>query len=229
MSATPRTTSHGSSSSSGATSTTISPPSAITPSPEDDFPYGRRAVRLLEELKRSDWLSKYDEDGVRAVLDEMHSLQRMQSKMEQERIGEWGNANVAVTLQVLHVSILRNKRCLLAYVKYRQDVLQARWWSGLGTKLEPDEIARLAPAEVEYYAAFQDIMADVMDEDAMGIDLCAYSAPGRDLDVQVEALKDAGTILLQSGAIVRFTKGSTYALRRTDVEALIKQRVLRLI
>ena len=95
--------------------------------------YGQRGRELLLDLKRSDWLPAYNEDAVRATLQEINAhteeltiLVRATSanrtatsseKTQQQQQQQQGPAIEDRPSLILHdTSIRRNKRCLLAYL-----------------------------------------------------------------------------------------------------------------
>lgn len=131
--------------------------------------FGAKSKDLLVELKRSDWLPPYNEDGVRGVLAEIQALYdeltdtlggrttvRMGLRLHSypctyssrpcnlflvivctssvntrtllpspslRRVKSDIPDPVKVSLVVHHQALLRNKRCLLTYLKWRAD----RW------------------------------------------------------------------------------------------------------
>lgn len=126
--------------------------------------FGAKSKDLLVELKRSDWLPPYSEDGVRGVLAEIQALYEeltdtlggrttvrqspgpsklllpLAVKSVRGRLSTRSVVStrpplsrravqsdipdpVKVSLVVHHQALLRNKRCLLAYLKWRADRL----------------------------------------------------------------------------------------------------------
>lgn len=124
--------------------------------------FGAKSKDLLVELKRSDWLPPYNEDGVRGVLAEiqalydeltdtlggrttvssglstLHNLYGRQcnvcgrlstNRVNKRTLPSLSDAfiqsdipdPVKVSLVVHHQALLRNKRCLLTYLKWRAD------------------------------------------------------------------------------------------------------------
>jgi GINS complex subunit 1 len=95
------------------------------------FPFGNRARELLLELRRSDWLSPYNDEGVRQVISEINALHQQVSDRLPTDGTSVDDPSLASPLVVFHTSILRNKRCLLAYLRFRVDKLRdLRWEHG---------------------------------------------------------------------------------------------------
>ena len=198
---------------------TISPPTTVG---ADSFPYCQRALQLLEELSKSDWLPVYNEDAIRAVVEECSVLKdAFEEIVAKENRDE---ARVRATLQILQECIYRNKRCVLVYLRHRTNKLEELWWKTASPSLSAEIASKLSPAEIDYYSKFQELVSKTMDN--IDLDLTGHVQPPHDLLVEVRALKDAGELLLQSGARVILEKNSTHFLRRTDVEHLIRQDYL---
>ena len=117
--------------------------------------YGQSGRELLLDLKRSDWLPSYSEDGVRATLQEINShteeltiLVRASNRTNND---EGGPSIEDRPSLILHdQSIRRNKRCLLAYHAFRIDKLRTLRWETSGT-LPPGMKNVLSEAEVEFF------------------------------------------------------------------------------
>ena len=124
--------------------------------------YGQRGVDLLRELKRSDWLPSYNEDSVRATIQEinLHTAELQDIVRANNRVGNdtstsgGGSAPVPIEMRpvmLLHeVSIKRNKRCLLAYHAHRIDKLRALRWETAGNLATPMKFV-LSEAEVDFF------------------------------------------------------------------------------
>ena len=111
--------------------------------------YGEQGNKLVEDAKRVQNLSNlppYATNTVRAVTKEARDLDReiqdilapFRSPSTQSSDGSQPKASfnpaddpaAACTLMVNHVSLRRNKRCLLAYHRTRTDKLEEMIWSG---------------------------------------------------------------------------------------------------
>ncbi|GBG32447.1 DNA replication complex GINS protein PSF1 [Hondaea fermentalgiana] len=189
------------------------------------LPYGAKGRELLLELKRSEWLPAYNgkrqDDGVRQVLGEIDALyKRMRSRMAESR--DMREPFYGCPLMVYHASTLRNKRCLLAYLKYRADLIGNLRWDA-GSAIPEDLRRKLCAEEAQYFSAYDNILSDYMRE--VDLDLAADMEPPKNLYVEVRVLRDCGEIDTVSGPVV-LAKDTTHNLRRSDVEHLIRQGAL---
>mmetsp|Transcript_14649 Transcript_14649/g.20905 ORF Transcript_14649/g.20905 Transcript_14649/m.20905 type:complete len:241 (-) Transcript_14649:173-895(-) len=150
--------------------------------------YGQSAKDLILEIKRSDWLPPYNEEGVRSSLSEIslhfeeleaqmiasnNAAQTMTSAGSGEAQAQTGdstanslNVNARRTPRMesrpsmlLHdTAIRRIKRCLLAYHSYRIDKLKALRWETSAT-LPPHVRSLLSEAEVDFYLEYDKLLS----------------------------------------------------------------------
>lgn len=119
---------------------------------------------------------------------------------------------VACTLLVNHLSMRRNKRCLLAYHRTRTDKLEELVWNGSDIgELSGQQIrdtsngtgsdsatSSLSPPEEEYVRQYSDLLAAYKGQ-WTDIDLTGSLEPPRDLFIDVRVLKNAGEIQTEYG------------------------------
>jgi GINS complex subunit 1 len=182
--------------------------------------FGAKGKKLLQELKRSDWLPPYNEEGVRAVQQEISALeQEINDTLASKRDDEELPIQVKIGLAVHHAALLRNKRCLLAYVRFRADkVTQLRWETG---PVIPDLLrANLSSLEQDFFNKYDRLLTDYQQD--FGLDLTGDLTPPKELYIEVRALIDCGEIFTDSG-LVRLEKGTRHHLRRSDVDHLVRQ------
>ena len=118
----------------------------------------------------------------------------------------------ACTILVDHLSMRRNKRCLLAYHRTRTDKLEELVWNGSdvtdlsgqqagtnGASGNNDAGANsLSPQEEEYVRQYGDLLAAYKGQ-WTDIDLTGSLDPPKDLFIDVRVLKDAGEIQTEYG------------------------------
>ncbi len=119
----------------------------------------------------------------------------------------------ACTLLVNHLSMRRNKRCLLAYHRTRTDKLEELVWSGsdvldlagqqagganAGPGADSGGSSSLSPQEEDYFRQYGDLLAAYKGQ-WTDIDLTGSLEPPRDLFIDVRVLKDAGEIQTEYG------------------------------
>ncbi len=128
----------------------------------------------------------------------------------------------ACSILVNHLSMRRNKRCLLAYHRTRADKLEELVWNGsdvvdlAGGAAGPNGIGNgggdgggggggsgggsssLSPQEEDYMRQYSDLLAAYKGQ-WTDIDLTGSLEPPRDLFIDVRVLKDAGEIQTEYG------------------------------
>ncbi|TFJ88135.1 hypothetical protein NSK_000489 [Nannochloropsis salina CCMP1776] len=105
---------------------------------------------------------------------------------------------VALTVHLQH--ILRNKRCLLAYMQYRLDkVRDLRWETGgaiIPTRLQ----RKLSAKESEFFASYDKILSDYMGNYPL-LDLTGSTLPPKEICIEVRVLADCGEIMTDQGPV----------------------------
>ncbi|EWM29187.1 dna replication complex gins protein psf1 [Nannochloropsis gaditana] len=185
--------------------------------------FGLKGRELLQDLKRSDWLPLYNEDAVSRCLQECQGhMAQIRPALAQEMTEVPPEYLVALTVHLQH--ILRNKRCLLAYMQYRLDkVRDLRWETGgaiIPTRLQ----RKLSAKESEFFASYDKILSDYMGNYPL-LDLTGSTLPPKEICIEVRVLADCGEIMTDQGP-VNLERGTNHFLRRADVEGLIRQGFL---
>ena len=198
--------------------------------------YGQRGVELLRELKRSDWLPSYNEDSVRATIQEinLHSEELHDIVRANNRVGnETSSSGAPVPIEMrpvmlLHeVSIKRNKRCLLAYHAHRMDKLRALRWETAGNLATPMKFV-LSESEVDFFHEYDKLASRYAIGGSMGgLDWNADQNPPEENFVQVRVVQAGlGKIETEMCGVVELEVGSMHYLPRADVEHLVRQGAL---
>lgn len=161
-------------------------------------------------------LPAYQTELVRAVTREVRDLDRDVANLLEPFNGSFDPAAeqaTACTLLVNHLSMRRNKRCLLAYHRTRTDKLEELVWSGSDVvDLSAQQVAgannaagapdsgtsSLSPQEEDYVRQYSDLLAAYKGH-WTDIDLTGTLEPPRDLFIDVRVLKDAGEIQTEYG------------------------------
>ncbi|KAF4029665.1 GINS complex protein [Phytophthora infestans] len=185
-----------------------------------------KAKELVRELQRSDWLPPYNEDLVRQVVEESGVLgEEIERKMATFKDNLTENTYVACGLVVNHQCLLRNKRCLIAYLHHRIEKIKALRWE-TGTIMPAQLAQNLCQREVQFFNQYDQLLTDYMAD--FELDLSADMKPPKDLYVEVRVLRDCGEVMTESG-LVNLEAHSQHFLRRVDVEQLIRQGLLEQI
>ncbi|KAJ4416529.1 DNA replication protein psf1 [Neurospora sp. IMI 360204] len=210
--------------------------------------YGDLGNKLVQHAKRTQNLSHlppYQTELVRAVAREIRDLDKDVASLLEPFQGSFDPSTeqaTACTLLVNHLSMRRNKRCLLAYHRTRTDKLEELVWNGAdildlagqatgapkGVTVGNEgsgTTSSLSPQEEDYFRQFGDLLA-LYKGQWTDVDLTGSLEPPRDLFIDVRVLKDAGEIQTEYGAI-NLTKNSQFYVRQGDVERLIAQGYLQ--
>lgn len=111
--------------------------------------WGQRAKDLLVELQRSDWLPSYNEEGVRKVVGEVNALYEEIKGTIQAEGYKPGDPYFEMSVIVHHKALLRNKRCILAYLHHRLEVIKKLRWE-TGSVLPAHAKKCLSPQETDF-------------------------------------------------------------------------------
>ncbi|KAG0555198.1 hypothetical protein M758_12G154200 [Ceratodon purpureus] len=191
--------------------------------------FGRTAAQLVREVNNDDQhIRRFNYDLFDKVIAEIQEhFQQVTTIMEKgQEENEDGqitsvdeNYNGAV---IHHQSILRNKRCLLAYMYHRANRLQRLRWQ-LGAVLPEDVKGLLHPSEKEFVKSYSEALSSYMTK--LDIDLTVDITPPKDPYIQVRVLDNIGEVLLgdQSTSLVR---NSIHFVKRSEAETLISQGLL---
>lgn len=218
--------------------------------------YGDLANKLILDAKRSANLSDvplYQTDLVKDIIQEINDLNTDAEYLaEQQRIqDELTEEEVKIQqcqLFVTHLSMRRNKRCLLAYQKLRADKVREFSWlnidpitngdtasktpvpsaisdssiySNYTTKLSLDNLNH---AEEDYFKQCQNLLLNYKSKFG-DIDLSGDLVPPNNIFIDVRVLKDGGEVQTEYGSF-NLIKDSQFYVRKSDVERLIQQGFL---
>ncbi|KAF5739106.1 hypothetical protein HS088_TW12G00305 [Tripterygium wilfordii] len=121
-----------------------------------------------------------------------------------------------------HLSLVRNKRCLLAYVYNRAEIIRSFIWK-VGPVL-PEEIQeKLSHTEGDHFRRYSASLNSYVQE--VGVDLTLDMVPPKDPYIKVRVLDDMGAIVL-SDKTANLARHSMHFLRRTDAEQYIAQGLM---
>lgn len=121
-----------------------------------------------------------------------------------------------------HLSLARNKRCLMAYVYNRAEVIRSLGW--VVDCVLPEEIEeKLSSSEKEYFKNHAATLQTYMSE--LDLDLTVDMVPPKDPYVKVRVLDDIGEVVL-SDQVANLARHAMLFLRRTDAEQYISQGLM---
>lgn len=177
--------------------------------------YGDTAAKLIQDSRRTqnlDTLPPYQDELVTSIIREILDLAKDAEELGQsynesqeelarlhhipeEELQE--NRQMLCAMLVMHLSMFRNKRCLMAYTKLRADNLARMAWNEVDY-LDPVNTYNLAPSEQEYLKQYSELVVDYKGI-WTDVDLTGTLEPPRDLFIDVRVLKDAGEIQTEYG------------------------------
>lgn len=184
---------------------------------------GEKALELIRESQRAqDMLAPFNEDKVRAVLEEIRVL------YEQNEKETWSEQPSMAAIVVRHAALERNKRCLLAYLHDRAaKIAEMRWQFG---PVLPVEIrSQLCEPETTFFSKYNKNLANYMRSigGGTGVDLTTDTTPPKSLYVEVRCVKDYGEMETEDGTVVMLKKNTQHFLPRAQCEPLIRQGILQ--
>ncbi|KAL3511869.1 hypothetical protein ACH5RR_024586 [Cinchona calisaya] len=205
--------------------------------------YGKKGSELVKELASSEpgQLSAFNNDLFSQVIEEctghllhlgplIRKIEELKKVEERRKINKQEleesdkmalKANNSGAL-IHHLSLLRNKRCLMAYVYNRAEIIQSLGWTL--ERVLPEEIEeKLSSSEKEYFKNHGATLQSYMSE--LDIDLAVDMVPPKDPYIKVRVLDDIGNVVL-SDQSANLARHAILFLRRTDAEQYISQGLM---
>uniref|UniRef100_A0A7N5K3M0 DNA replication complex GINS protein PSF1 n=1 Tax=Ailuropoda melanoleuca TaxID=9646 RepID=A0A7N5K3M0_AILME len=181
-----------------------------------------KAMELVRELHRAPEgeLPAFSEDGLRQVLEEMKALYE-QNQSDVNEVKSGGRSDLIPTIKFRHCSLLRNRRCAVAYLYDRLLRIRALRWE-YGSVLPNALRFHMSAEEGTQYVMLSSLTSSLGFLD--GTDIHIH------LDIlfsfQVRCLKDYGEFEVDDGTSVLLKKNSQHFLPRWKCEQLVRQGVL---
>ncbi|XP_052176254.1 uncharacterized protein LOC127790688 [Diospyros lotus] len=191
--------------------------------------YGKKGCGLVKEFSSSEpgQLAAFNTNLFAQVIEECNfhfrQLQSLLSKLQEEGSDSQTTRNPDhYGALIHHLSLVRNKRCLMAYVYNRAEVIRSLGW--MIEALLPEEIQeKLSSSEKEYSKNHSATIKSYQSE--MDLDLAVDMVPPKDPYIKVRVLDDIGTVAL-SDQIANLARHAILFLRRTDAETYISQGLM---
>ncbi|XP_077191500.1 DNA replication complex GINS protein PSF1 [Paroedura picta] len=186
-----------------------------------------KAIELIRELHRASdgQLPAFNEDGIRQVLEEMKALYEQNQADVNE--AKSGHSELIPTIKVRHCSLLRNRRCIVAYLYDRLLRIRALRWE-YGSVLPNVVRFHMSAEEMEWFNQYKKSLATYMRSlgGGEGLDLTQDIKPPKSLYIEVRCLKDYGEFEIDDGTTILLKKNSQHFLPRWKCEQLIRQGIL---
>lgn len=191
--------------------------------------YGRKACQLVKELSVNEpgQLTHFSGETFDQVIKECNAhfieLQSLMRKVQE------GGLDIQTTrnedhygMVIHHLSIMRNKRCVMAYLYKRAEIVRSLRWKA-GPVLPKEIQERLSYSEEGYFKNHSAALESYMSE--LDLDLTVDMVPPKDPYIQVRVLDDIGEVLL-SDQSANLARHSMHFLKRTDAEQFISQDLM---
>ncbi|KAK1791617.1 hypothetical protein P4O66_013615 [Electrophorus voltai] len=171
-------------------------------------------------------LPAFNEDGIRQVLEEMKALYEQNQSDVNEAKTE-GKSELIPSIKFRHCCLLRNQRCITAYLYDRLLRIRALRWE-YGSVLPTTIRFHMCAEEVEWFNQYKKSLASYMRSlgGEEGLDITQDMKPPKSLYIEVRCLKDHGEFEIDDGTVILLKKNSQHFLPRWKCEQLIRQGVL---
>ncbi|XP_019682485.2 DNA replication complex GINS protein PSF1 isoform X3 [Herpailurus yagouaroundi] len=152
-----------------------------------------KAMELVRELHRAPegQLPAFNEDGLRQVLEEMKALYE-QNQSDVNEVKSGGQSDLIPTIKFRHCSLLRNRRCTVAYLYDRLLRIRALRWE-YGSVLPNALRFHMSAEEMEWFNHYKKSLATYMRSlgGDGGLDITQDMKPPKSLYIEkAECIKD---------------------------------------
>ncbi|KAG8340694.1 hypothetical protein ERJ75_001012200 [Trypanosoma vivax] len=185
---------------------------------------------LLNELRAlvvsESTLVPFDERKVRAVVDDICDSFRFLESISRNPYADPLQPFYAGTMKYYRAKYLRDKRCLVAYLMWRQSQITRAWWEARDNALA----SMLTPCEKAFLQDYSNIMIEYMTSFAIPLDLRAFMwRPPSTRQLEVRGLVNHVFVSSITGAVINLYKGKQILLCFEEAESLIQQGVVELV
>ncbi|XP_040285585.1 DNA replication complex GINS protein PSF1 isoform X2 [Bufo bufo] len=169
-----------------------------------------KAIELIRELQRASdgQLPAFNEDGIRQVLEEMKALYE-QNQADVNEAKTESRSELIPTIKFRHCSLLRNRRCIVAYLYDRMLRIRALRWE-YGSVLPNALRFHMSAEETDWFNQYKKSLATYMrslgGED--GLDITQDMKPPKSLYIEVRCLRDYGEFEIDDGTTILLKKNS---------------------
>ncbi|XP_073413581.1 DNA replication complex GINS protein PSF1 isoform X1 [Dendrobates tinctorius] len=166
------------------------------------------------------------EDGIRQVLEEMKALYEQNQDDVNEAKTE-NRSELIPTIKFRHCCLLRNRRCIVAYLYDRMLRIRALRWE-YGSVLPNALRFHMSAEETDWFNQYKKSLATYMRSlgGEEGLDITQDMKPPKSLYIEVRCLRDYGEFEIDDGTTILLKKNSQHFLPRWKCEQLIRQGVL---
>ncbi|XP_062089818.1 uncharacterized protein LOC133796356 [Humulus lupulus] len=193
--------------------------------------YGRKACQLVREFSAGEkgQLTPFNSNLFDQVIAECSQhyleLQALIRKMQEKELDVQTTKNEDhYGSLVHHLSLVRNKRCLMSYIYNRAEIMRNLIWK-VGSVLPQEIQEKLSHNEQKYFKKHSASLDTYMSKIELG--LAVDMVPPKDPYIKVRVLDDIGEgILLSDNKTANFTPHSMHFLKRIDAEQFISRGLM---
>jgi GINS complex subunit 1 len=191
---------------------------------------GDAARELIEELRALDSsgaaLAAFDELKVRRVADRINELDADLANLLSNPHVDLQDPYYQMLPAYLQKAMLREKRCLVTYLKWRLDGIASLWWDSrehLATSSHATEV------EAQYIRQYTNVMVEYMSTFEVPLDFRAFTSrppcfPPSNI-IEVRGLKAHSYVSPNTGRVVQLYAGKVCSVPVEDAEILVRQNV----
>uniref|UniRef100_H2SSX4 DNA replication complex GINS protein PSF1 n=1 Tax=Takifugu rubripes TaxID=31033 RepID=H2SSX4_TAKRU len=138
-----------------------------------------------------------------------------------------GRTELIPSIKLRHCCLLRNQRCVVAYLYDRLLRIRALRWE-YGSVLPANIRFHMCAEELQWFNQYKKSLANFMRSvgGGDGLDITQDMKPPKSLYIEVRCLKDHGEFEIDDGTVILLKKNSQHFLPRWKCEQLIRQGVL---
>ncbi|CCW67824.1 unnamed protein product [Phytomonas sp. Hart1] len=188
------------------------------------------STELISELKAliasGGQVGPLDERRVRNVVESIKESYEHLCSIRTNPYGDVKQPYYASPMSYYKAKYLRDKRCLLTYLLWRQQQITNAWWSARDNSLLPC----LSPAEVHFLEEYDSVMVDYITSFAVPLDLRAFIwRPPSTQQLEVRGLVNHMFVSPVSGNTISIYTGKQLLLSFEDAEALLQQKAVEIV
>ncbi|KPI88512.1 hypothetical protein ABL78_2408 [Leptomonas seymouri] len=188
------------------------------------------SAELISELRAliasGGSMGSFDEQKVRAVVDNMRESYNYAQSIASNPYADLAQPYYASSVKYYRAKFLRDKRCALTYMLWRQKQITDAWWGVRDNLLEPS----LSNSEARFLSNYHNIMVEYMTSFEIPLDLRAYLwRPPSVNQLEVRGLTHYEFRSSVSGKTVIINIGDQLFLSFEEAEPLIQQGIVELV
>mmetsp|Transcript_48906 Transcript_48906/g.43847 ORF Transcript_48906/g.43847 Transcript_48906/m.43847 type:complete len:204 (+) Transcript_48906:48-659(+) len=184
--------------------------------------YGQQGAQMLVSLRRAAWLPQYDADGNNKVVQETKELyEKMHNTLLAAKDVDTNKPEayaISCSVIVHHHAIMRNKRILCAYHRYRSDVLEDHRWEK-GPILTEFARNKINPHEELYFENYNKLLNEYIRD--IDVDITSNLTPPKELKQEIAVIENVGDVQTSNGPM-NLLRNTRLLANVNDVETLIR-------